>query len=166
MRKAPWNQSGRRDTLQWGQVCKYLTPTPRPRKRSGPSCQLLVNSQPERSSPAEVTTGGNYGDVERRRRHLAAFSSSTSHEQLMQTRKRGEKKERGEKKKGLLDPPPPLGSRKWTRLTRLKSAMPTGQSLEVLLGTKVSLRSAAEPCVSSDTLEVSGPPADGRHFTQ
>lgn len=86
----------------------------------------------------------------------------------MQTRKRGEKKERGEKKRvaRLHPPPPPLESCKWTRLTRLKSAMPTGQSLEVLLGTKVSLRSAAEPCVSSDTLEVSGPPADGRHFTQ
>lgn len=82
-----------------------MTPTPRPRKRSGPSCQLLVNSQPESSSPAEVTTGGNYGDVERKRRHLAAFSSSTSHEQLMQTRKRGGKRKAG-KKKGLLDPPP------------------------------------------------------------
>lgn len=76
--------------------------------RSGPSCQLLVNSQPERSLPAEFTTGENYQDVEKKGRHVAAFSSSTSHGQLMQTRKKegGEMKKEGGRKV-LLDTPHP-----------------------------------------------------------
>lgn len=166
MHKAPGNQSGRRDTLQWGQVCKYLTPTPRPRKRSGPSCQLLVNSQPERSSPAEVTTGGKLWRCREEAATPRSLQLFYKPRAAHADKEEGVKKERGGKKRVARPPRPPLGSCKWTRLTRLKSAMPTGQSLEVLLGTKVSLRSAAEPCVSSDTLEVSGPPADGRHFTQ
>lgn len=78
-------------------------------------------------------------------------------------RGRGEVEEKRQGVVGVVEgvARPLLGSCKWTRLTRLISGKPTGQSLEVLLGTKVSLRSAAEACSSSDTLEVSAPPADG-----
>lgn len=128
----------------------------------------VVSQQPAR---AQLACWGHYGGKLSR----CGEEEATSRSLQLWYKPRAAHADKGEggggreKKKVArpLPPPlPPLGSCKWTRLTRLKSATPTGQSLEVLLGTKVSLRPAAEPCVSSDTLEVSGPPADGRHFTQ